>query len=216
MRAFVERWAVPALRGLLGREQPPEDGMTCRGCREPTTISPTRYRCCDCLNPPVLCKSCILRSHAHTPFHFVSEWDVRRRFWRRQPLASLGVVLDLGHDGERCTYASGTPRPMCIVSEHGVHELGVRFCGCLDKATRATTPDATQLLRHGLWPASWQQPRTAFTINVLKTFSLLSHQGNVNAYDYIEVLRRKTDGTVTQGTVVSLMSLDRTLVDNID
>lgn len=201
MRAFLNRWAVPALLGLLGREQCPVDAMSCKACKEPTTTSPTRYRCCDCHNAPVLCKACVLSSHAHNPFHFVAEWDIKRGFWKRQPLSNLGVVLDLGHDGDRCVYASGTPRPMCIVSEHGVHEIGVRFCGCLDKTTRSTTPDVTQLLQQGLWPASWEQPRTAFTIGVMKTFSLLSHQGNMNAYDYVEVLRRKTDGTITEGTV---------------
>lgn len=95
---------------------------------------------------------------------------------------------------------------MCVVSEHGIHHLAVRFCGCTGDATKEVVPDATQLLQHGFWPASWSKPSTIFTLGLMKTFSLLATQANVNAYDYFEVLRRKTDGIFPQDTTVSLMS----------
>lgn len=205
MKAFLERWALPALQGLLGREKAPSDALHCRHCKERSTSTSTRYRCFDCHLPPVLCKTCMIRSHAHNPFHFVEEWDTKRQFWRRQPLSGLGVVLELGHEGSRCVYAMGEGRPMRIVSEHGIHNMRVRFCGCPEPTTAAVTPEATQLLQHGFWPASWEKPMTVFTINLMKTFTLLGNQANVNAYDFYEVLRRKTDGIAPQETDVSAL-----------
>ena len=189
MKDFVTNRAEIALEELHEHEKGPAQDRQCRQCKR---TPDTWYRCCDCIVPPVLCKSCLIETHGHSPFHFVQEWQTTRRFWLRKPLTDLDVVMNLGHEGQGCYSNSTEPRLMRIVSEGGIHEIKMFFCHCRDK-TGAMVPDATQLLRVGFWPASWDTPQTAFTIQVLDTFSLLSNQAHLSAYDYFESLRRKTD-----------------------
>lgn len=112
----------------------------------------------------------------------------------QKPLTAVaGLVLEFGHGGYSCSYSTTPPRPMCIISEHGVHDVAVRFCACRDRISDKPAPKATQLLRYGFWPASWDKPHTAFTIPLLKLFALLCHQANVSAYDFYKVMRCKTD-----------------------
>lgn len=205
MRDFVDNHAQGTLDGLLSREAGPSETFACREkeCQSTGHAKIRAYRCFDCFMPPVQCKSCLLASHAHTPFHFVQEWDSSRRFWLRKPLTALGVALRLGHEGRRCEYYQRTARPMCIVSEEGIHQLDVEFCACLDPQTQAAKPEAVQLLEHGFWAASWTQPQTAFTIKLLKSYSLLANQAQVNSYDYFNILRRKTDNVMRHDVLVS-------------
>lgn len=70
----------------------------------------------------------------------------------------------------------------------------MRFCECPDRVTGQTTSQAVQLIHNGFWPATWDQPTTTFTIQMIKSFTILANQASVNAFDYVKVLRRKTDG----------------------
>lgn len=154
--------------------------------------------------PRIMCKDCLFSSHVNNPFHFVRIWDPARGFWERKPLTDLGIVLELGHCGHRCEFAAGAPRPMTIVTENGVHSVPVRFCGCLDPNTgEKMATDTSQLVRNGFWPATWGQPRTAFSIRLMKTFSLFANHAHMNAYDYMGCLRRKTDGVAPDDVEVS-------------
>lgn len=203
MQMFLTKWAGKALNGLLARESRTSTRSRCT-CGGPANSEESQvFRCYDCHVSPLYCRDCILKSHERTPFHQVEHWDNQRGFWRRHPLTDLEVVLHLGHPGGQCEFAHTSARKMKVVSDNGIHSVGVRFCQCRDTVTGETTPEATQLLREGFWPASWEQPATAFTIQSLKTFSLLANQANVNAYDYFETLRRKTDGVAPHDVSVS-------------
>lgn len=197
MRDFLEHRARGALDTVLATEGVPQAGLSCAQCDEG---KPEWYRCSDCWMPPTLCRTCLLKTHKHNPFHFVQHWDPLRKFWRREPLSRMGVTVHLGHEGRRCPFASTTARTFTIVSENGIHTVKMLFCQCRDPATGARCPEATQLLRMGLWPASWESPESAFEIKTLKAFSLLANEGHVSAYDYFESLRKKTD-FIRPGTV---------------
>ncbi|KAH9919145.1 hypothetical protein B0H21DRAFT_713026 [Amylocystis lapponica] len=69
----------------------------------------------------------------------------------------------------------------------------VLFCACAIDERGSARPEPLQLLASGLFPASWTTPRTAFTVDLLKDFHLLSLQAQVNAHDFYRYLRRKTD-----------------------
>lgn len=181
-----------AVNGLLHTEAGPGEGAVCASC-DTSLVDVKVYCCYQCIMPPLLCKECLMTSHTHNPFHFVRIWDPARRFWERRPLSELGVVFEFGHEGKRCHLSSQEPRPMTIVSEEGVHVVKVRFCACKDNVTNLATPEATQLVKNGFWPASWMQPRTACTIQVMKTFLQLSSLAHANGKDYFQVLRHKTD-----------------------
>ena len=62
-----------------------------------------------------------------------------------------------------------------------------------DRWATLVTPEPMQLLRLGLYPASWSTPRTAFNLNMMKDFHLLSLQANVTAQDFHTYLMRSTD-----------------------
>ena len=190
MKDFLENRAQGALDVLHAAERGPQAGLCCNQCGEVTL---EWYRCSDCWISPTLCRTCLLETHKHNPFHFVEQWDTRRKFWRREPLTRIGVTVELGHEGRRCPYASATPRTLTVVTENGIHSMKMLFCECRDTDTDVKKPEATQLLRLGLWPASWEYPESAFQIGTLKVFSLLANEAHVSAYDYVESLRKKTD-----------------------
>lgn len=198
MHEFLDNRAEAALEGLLEHEKGPAK-FICQECQSQLPPGSSMYRCFDCYMPPTLCRYCLVKSHRHNPFHFIQEWETRRRFWLRKPLTALNsVTLELGHDGYQCHYSTTPPRPMCIVSEQGVHRVPVRFCACKDPVTDKSVPESTQLLRHGFWPASWDKPHTAFTIRLLKDFQLLANQTSTTHYDFYKVMRRKTDNIEPQ------------------
>ena len=154
--------------------------------------------------PPILCCPCLLKLHTHLPFHFVQEWDTKRQFWRHLPLTDLGLAINLGYEGKACPFATTAPRPMCLISDYGVHNVLVSFYMCQDQATVLSSPEASQLLSARFWPSTWDRPHTAFTIHVLKDFSLLANQAHVNAHNFYQVLRHKTDSVATHEVMVRL------------
>ena len=117
---------------------------------------------------------------------------------------------------------------MCAVHPHGVMTIPVSFCECVDPVregrssssiphnmsgatqpakrtpSRLRTPEPLQLLRVGLYPASWSTPRTFFTVSVMKHYHLLSLQGNLSAQDFYAVLSRSTDNIDPKEVPVSV------------
>ncbi|KAI0323717.1 hypothetical protein GY45DRAFT_1264149, partial [Cubamyces sp. BRFM 1775] len=149
-------------------------------------------RCFDCYHAPAVCKECLVASHQQNPFHRVEEWQPSLGFWQRRSLCDLGLVIYLNHNGDVC-YSSPGPRKMTVVHEHGIHAAAIAFCHCQDDTTGALVPEPLQLIKFGLFPGSWQQPLTAYTINGLRDYHLLSLQSPITALDYITYLRRVTD-----------------------
>lgn len=152
------------------------------------------YRCQDCVHGPLSCSTCVVSDHINTPFHRVDAWLCKRKFWEKCSLANLGLIIDLGHGGQKCPLALTRTRNMTIVHTNGVHDFAVRFCSCLASSPEnGTLPEPIQLIRYGLWPASWSVPQTAFSISMLRDYQLLSLQSQLSAHDYFMYLRRKTD-----------------------
>ena len=205
MTAFVSKWASKALEGLLGSQGRSAKQSRCTACATAEAADSPMYRCFHSQTPAVLCKQCILKAHKSNPWHFVEEWDTIRRFWKRMPLTALGVTIDMGHQGARCQHARAEARTMTIVSDNGIHEVDMHFCWCPDPVTGAYTPEATQLLLHGYWPSTWERPTTAFTTQVMREFTHLANQATVTAYDYFEILRRKTDSIATHTVTVRVI-----------
>jgi hypothetical protein len=79
-----------------------------------------------------------------------------------------------------------------------MHSVHVRYCGC----TASASHPCTQLLRAELFPATLDNPRTAFTFDNFETFHLLTLQGKVSAYDYYLSIVRKTDNVGTSNQKV--------------
>ncbi|OSC98309.1 hypothetical protein PYCCODRAFT_1375432 [Trametes coccinea BRFM310] len=82
---------------------------------------------------------------------------------------------------------------MTVVHEHGIHAAAIAFCHCPTATDSSFCPEPVQLIKFGLFPGSWQQPQTAYTINGLRDYHLLSLQSTITALDYVYYLRRSTD-----------------------
>ena len=97
---------------------------------------------------------------------------------------------------------------MTIVHGQGIGEFAVRFCRCyhISGSTdgRTTRPEEPlQLVLDGLWPGTWTQPATAFTVSGLRDHQLLTLQSHISTYDYHHYLRRTTDNVCMEDVPVS-------------
>jgi hypothetical protein len=122
----------------------------------------------------------MVETHNNNALHVVEEWSVFEGFWQRATLASLGMVIRLGHGGSSCPRSVGDPREVCVITLHGLQDVKLRFCGCTSDCG-TLQPEYTQLLEVGLWPGSWKLVRTAFTLELLDHFRRLITQGNIMA-----------------------------------
>ena len=74
-----------------------------------------------------------------------------------------------------------------IIDRSGVHEIGVRWCCCPDAARHDI-----QLMAAGLFPATFRNPKTAFTFRVLEEFHLDNLECKTTPSQFFSRLRRLT------------------------
>jgi hypothetical protein len=74
-----------------------------------------------------------------------------------------------------------------IVDRSGVHEIGVRWCCCLNAPERNM-----QLMMAGLFPATFRNPKTAFTFRVLEDFHLDNLECKTTPSQFFSRLKRMT------------------------
>ena len=207
MNTFLQ-WAKRAQRALFAREASPVLPLQCPRAHDSKLATSNEakshaYRCFDCYNARPMCAACIIDGHVNNPFHRVEVWDPALAFWSRISLGDLdGFVLNLGHDGAPCATQPNV-RPMTIVHEHGIVGMNVRFCACPPDGEPHAVPDPLQLLRFGLFPGTWKRPETAYTVNGLRDYHLLSLQCQITGIDYATYLRRSTDNVIPSDTTVS-------------
>ncbi|KAJ7153143.1 hypothetical protein C8R43DRAFT_849126, partial [Mycena crocata] len=112
--------------------------------------------CIDCIGGgELLCASCIADRHHQLPFHRIELW--RNDTFERKTLKSLGVRIQLGHwagPERRCALPKAAANDdFVIIDSHGVHEVGLDYCGC----GQGGLP-TVQLLRARLFPATTTNP----------------------------------------------------------
>lgn len=99
------------------------------------------------------------------------------------------VAADLGfgsskpgrHDKEGNTMVT-------IVDSSGVHAIGVSWCCCPEAPDRDM-----QLMMAGLFPATFHNPKTAFTFRVLEDFHLDNLECKTTPSQFFSRLRRLTN-----------------------
>jgi len=74
-----------------------------------------------------------------------------------------------------------------VIDRSGVHEIGVRWCCCLNAPERDM-----QLMAAGLFPATFRNPKTAFTFRVLEEFHLDNLECKTTPSQFFSRLRRLT------------------------
>ena len=76
---------------------------------------------------------------------------------------------------------------IAVIDRSGIHEIGVRWCCCPNAPERDM-----QLMAAGLFPATFRNPKTAFTFRVLEEFHLDNLECKTTPNQFFSRLRRLT------------------------
>ncbi|KAG6810078.1 hypothetical protein H0H92_013396 [Tricholoma furcatifolium] len=180
---------------ILSRFYHPRVGGLCR-CKKPAAV----YRCLQCSRPPPLCQECIVSDHTYHPYHVIQEWT--GKFFKQTSLMDLGLIVQLGHDGEKCPNTDPKRDPMraasviLVVDTYSVQQARFRYCYCHNHGE--LVPHHRQLVQSGVVPATTGHPETVFTFEVLDHFHISNLTSKKSAYDYFAGLRYLTDGAFPQ------------------
>ncbi|KAF7982533.1 hypothetical protein HWV62_28158 [Athelia sp. TMB] len=156
--------------------------LKCPVCGEEDGI----IKCVDCISGPLKCARCTVECHQRVPLHRLQRWCGTH--FVDETLQNIGLVLQLGHDGGQCPCPGLKSTDFEVLGVSGQHTITLWFCGCL-----GAPRERVQLLRSEWFPASTEQPNSAFTFDVLNTFQLISLQGKLSAYDFYLSLVHKID-----------------------
>ncbi|KAJ7238457.1 hypothetical protein C8J57DRAFT_1439079 [Mycena rebaudengoi] len=141
-----------------------------------------------CYGPGMSCKSCIIASHAALPTHWVEEWN--GKFFERQSLAELGLVMQLGHPvGYGCPASLQAHQKFVVIDTTGVHVVALRFCECDSRISHWQ-----QLMHVCWWPATARDPQTCATFAIMRLFERMSCLGKITGYDFLRSLELLTNG----------------------
>lgn len=153
-------------------------------------------------------RSIALRLVVHCLIHACISSDTNSdQFWNGSyfepaELSALGLVVELGHDGNQCP----DPSPLAdilVYHVNGYHKVRVSTCTCT-KTHSEPLPAWQQFLRADWFPPTTTRPSTAFTFDVLDLFHHLTHQSKANAYDFFHTLHRRTSNAGSRQHPVSL------------
>lgn len=156
----------------------------CSACHGELGDGPV-YSCDDCFGKPQLCKDCAVSGHRLQPFHRIKAWT--GLCFDNARLADIGLHLHLGHEGWPCPVSSAVSsdgahpqdhhqteappadgrgrnsKDITVAHSNGYHIVNMIPCKC-----PKSRPVWEQMLRRGLWPATFGYPETAFTTECLQ------------------------------------------------
>lgn len=210
LHVLLEEEADPVLGRTRPRSESPSPPplIPCQGCQIrdlADRTSTTSVRCLDCMFRAVRCGDCTIKDHARHPLHRIEQWTGTH--FERSSLEAVGMKLHLGHGGMPCSeWKEGVSveTKLTVTHTNGLHVLTVRWCCCIGRPGRAA-----QLLQHGLFPGSPDEMhvRSAYTIEVLRTFHLHSLESNEAGKDFFNVLLRLTNNVFPDEVKVSERSV---------
>ncbi|KAI9431800.1 hypothetical protein H4582DRAFT_2113351 [Lactarius indigo] len=101
----------------------------------------------------------------------------------------FGTAADLGFNNSKPGRRDKDGNPIItVIDRSGVHDIGVSWCCCPE----APEHDM-QLMTAGLFPATFRNPRTAFTFRVLEDFHLDNLECKTTPSQFFSRLRRLTN-----------------------
>lgn len=100
---------------------------------------------------------------------------------------------------ESALWGTGPTRLVLVGHTNGFHTHCVSFCRCPGDLTA----DWQQLLRIRIWPATFGQPRSGFTLECLRDFRYINAVSKASAHAYHSKLQRQTAQGVTTQCPVS-------------
>jgi hypothetical protein len=122
-------------------------------------------------------------------------------FFHKSSLKDIGLRVQLGlhPPGEACN-GRQTINDFVIVDITGIHVVTLDFCACYNAPERYI-----QLLRMRLYPATFENPSTAFSFQVLRDFLSLSFNTRLSQLHFMDFLSQKMDLSGLRNTPVSFL-----------
>ena len=192
----------------------------------------TTWKCSDCVGCNNFCSDCVRLYHRSSPYHRVEHWT--GAFFEPAWLCQANVVIHLGHGGLPCpnsvgfngvgssdsshsfppsrdngmVFGNGLPKLKghdyhVVVDKSGVHRIRIIQCSC------SNAPKDSEIyihyLRMGLFPASLQNIKTAFTFGALDDFRMDNLECKAAALNYWHKIVRVTSNEFSKSVPVSLM-----------
>jgi hypothetical protein len=152
-------------------------------------------QCLDCHTYLVYCWDCMNTQHHLHPFHQTGV-ACPGDFCARTTLSKQGYIFHL-HPGNRpCpdSKSSTLINKFVIVDSGSIHTFSIDKCSCANK-------DLTyQLIAAGLFPATFSDPRTAFTFDALDYYLLDNTACHTTTYSFYEKLKHCMDPLLAQQT----------------
>ena len=128
------------------------------------------------------------------------------KYFRKAALKDIGLLVQLGHNGGPCLSPGRRNTKFVVRDVNGFHEVDVCFCSCRRSEEKSLLP-LQQVLRFGWFPATQEQPTTAFTFDLLNFLHQLNHQGKTSLYDFHRTLLCVTNNSIPLSMVDLFMSL---------
>src|ERR1700733_337953 len=191
----------------------------CSNCQELSS----RYRCRDCFGTTMWCRGCCISAHTHAPFHRIDMWNgnyfERSDVLTHELIIDLAHFPDdcssiLSNDetqmtndlddsddtvefsdkhqpsqSSESTAHSESRSTLTIVASTGIFKRSIRWCHC----AKSSKQYVQLLLRAKLFPASFKNPKTAFTFEVLDQFRLDALECKTAAMNFMSKIGRITD-----------------------
>jgi hypothetical protein len=147
------------------------------------------FTCSECTSMKWYCRGCIIARHKENPLHEVQDWDEARGSLRNHSLVGLGLVVGLYHeDGKRCPN-EGKGVQLTVLHTTGIRQMAYAQCMCRSLgSTKRRTARPAQLVANRLFPATHQEPTTAFTFEALRMYDVLNLEGHINVKQYCDGL----------------------------
>lgn len=156
----------------------------------------------------------MIDTHRYLPYHWPEEWidkdSVPERtkghwqtlrpthygYFKRTSLLEVGLHVGLGHDGDICPKSHEADTvDITVLHTTGQHLTRFRLCACSSK------PLWYQLLEMDLFPVTEKNPRTAFTIEVLRHQRSFHLRSKTSLKDYYDAIVDLTSAAEDRGQV---------------
>ena len=179
----------------------PPTNLTCSSCGH----IKAGFCCLDCYGSHWWCQSCLISHHAQHPFYCPQQW--KEGSFENVSLCDLGYVFALHHSrsGGLCPKDDNLfgDHHMTVIYVNGVFEHCIRFCCCPN-----VTLEHEQLFCHQLFPSTFDQPETVFTLDVLDYYGIDAMECRTSAQSFFQKLRRVTNNAFPDAVPVFLSVSD--------
>ncbi|KAJ7362217.1 hypothetical protein DFH08DRAFT_683113, partial [Mycena albidolilacea] len=134
---------------------------------------------------------CMVNGHMTRPLCRIECWN--GTFFQKRELQHLGLRVQLCHpNNQPCPRSHPGRSKFVVIASNSFHYVALDYCECRLSGSKHKWE---QLLLHGWYPGTPDDPQSAITISALKPFHAVNLQGKTTAYHFFNALAKITDNT---------------------